>query len=705
MTRLTVGLVTLILLAPSAPAAQEADRLFRAALNTEIVDGDLKGAIQQYQQVAEHGSRSLAAQALVRIAECHTKLGDAAEALKTFERVVREFGDQPEFASIARGRIAAAGAIAPRDHVALRRVWDTGRDLGTRGGSSRLPKAVSADGRWVAYTTDFETSLGVRDLVNGTDRRLTDPAVEKAGIYAAAFSRDGTQLAYNSCDAEGCALRIAELSGTGNRRTRLLLDHPEFSFEPRDWSPDGKWIAVAGRRGDRTGMIGLVRAADGSVRMLQSVDWRLPRSIWFSPDGAWLAFDLPVEDMSVQRDVYVLAVDATRGMPVVDHPSQDVLMGWSPDGRQLLFASDRTGAIALWGISWIDGEVEGAPFLIKADLGSTSSLGVTNAGALHLDVSVNTSDIEIASIDLLTGREVAPPLRPVKEFVRRNSNPAWSPDGKELAYVSDRGSSASDRVLIIAVQTIATGQVRELPIRPALRYLQGLSWAPDKQWFAVFGGDNRGQDGIFRIDARTGEVSAIAVPVTPRLTYEGFFWSPDGSRLYYHHASGLIKERHLASGRERTVFSGDPGASGTGNPGPISLSPDGRWIAASHLDRTTNSRAVVLIPVEGGPPRQLFPVDNPHWVNNTSIPWTPDGRALLVRLMLTDNGDHSELWLVPVDGSPARRLQFDARRVAPYAPGKMRLHRDGSRLAFVTAGEAKSEVWVLENFLPRTDGR
>ena len=71
--------------------------------------------------------------------------------------------------------------------------------------------------------------------------------------------------------------------------------------------------------------------------------------MFFSPDGRDLAYDLPASDTSHQRDVFVLAVDASREIPVVVHSSNDVVMGWSPDGRQLLFASDRrSGAMGLW---------------------------------------------------------------------------------------------------------------------------------------------------------------------------------------------------------------------------------------------------------------------------------------------------------------------------------------------------------------------
>ena len=220
--------------------------------------------------------------------------------------------------------------------------------------------------------------------------------------------------------------------------------------------------------------------------------------------------------------------------------------------------------------------------------------------------------------------------------------------------------------------------------------MNGLSWAPDSRSFAILGTDLKGREGIFRIDASTGDVTPIVVPTPERLSYEGFFWSPDGQRLYFHSQAGVVYERDLSSGNQREVIRGY---------GPISLSPDGQWIASHQSDASTQTEAIVLIPIDGGKPRELLHVSRPHWINNSPIPWTPDGRAVLVRKMLIESGARSELWLVPIADSPPRKLEFEANRVPPYAQGKIALHPDGRQLAYDSGGST-GEVWVLENFLP-----
>jgi hypothetical protein len=61
--------------------------------------------------------------------------------------------------------------------------------------------------------------------------------------------------------------------------------------------------------------------------VLKSIDWRLSSKLFFSPDGKYLAYDMPAAETSDQRDVFVLAVDGSREVSAVVHPSDDVVMG------------------------------------------------------------------------------------------------------------------------------------------------------------------------------------------------------------------------------------------------------------------------------------------------------------------------------------------------------------------------------------------
>ena len=71
------------------------------------------------------------------------------------------------------------------------------------------------------------------------------------------------------------------------------------------YSPDGKSIAARVQRKDKTGQIGLLSVPDGALRILKSVDWRGASTLAFSPDGKYVAYDLPASADTDQRDIFV----------------------------------------------------------------------------------------------------------------------------------------------------------------------------------------------------------------------------------------------------------------------------------------------------------------------------------------------------------------------------------------------------------------
>src|SRR5689334_7124590 len=93
----------------SAALAETGNELFQKALVKERSEGNLKEAIKLYQQVVEKfgKDRARAAKALEPIAESQEKLGES-EARKTYERLVREYGDQKDAVATARARLGSA---------------------------------------------------------------------------------------------------------------------------------------------------------------------------------------------------------------------------------------------------------------------------------------------------------------------------------------------------------------------------------------------------------------------------------------------------------------------------------------------------------------------------------------------------------------------------------------------------------------------
>jgi Tol biopolymer transport system component len=684
MKRLTAVVVLAIVLGSTASSAQDSERLFKAAMNTELVDGDLRAAIEQYRTLTERPDRALAAKALVRMAECYQKLGNA-EAQQIYGRLVREFADQPE-AALARARlsIASEGSVG----ITLKAIPR----------SNVVPGTVSPDGRYLTFASWSDGNLYLRDLRTGIDRQLTEVTGFNVGLSA--ISTDATLVAYQSyeggCDGKGHGAALCLVSVAGNKLPvpkALVASDEILEIAPMAWSPDGRMIAVSLRRQDRTAQIGIVAVPDGEIRVLQSVDWRGPTRIFFSPDGRDLVFDLPVSDTRDDRSIAMLAVNGSRSLTVVEHPSQNIAMGWTPDASELLFASDRSGTMGLWAQPFAGLRPTGTPRFIRGDLGGAWSLGVTKDGALYFGVRKHDRDISVTSVDLETGKQLRTPARPIRRYVGTNIYADWSRDGKYLAYVSQRGfNPTNNNGRIIGIRDMTTGEEREL--HPALLYFGSFTWSPDDLTLLTAGTDIKGRSGVFTIDARTAEVSLVVTATIAAFPQ----WSSDGKRVYYRRRTqqspeqGGIIERDLASGAERTVVER---TAGNGGFAVFSVSPDGRSLAVPIGDiRNDAGMAIVQIRIDNGESRDLVRAGESERLPPFIAPqWTPDGQAVLVR-----KRSPNELWLVPVTGAAPRRLDVDVRDWSFGAIGQFKLHPDGHRLAFLS-GSLSNEVMVLENFL------
>jgi Tol biopolymer transport system component len=450
---------------------------------------------------------------------------------------------------------------------------------------------------------------------------------------------------------------------------------------------------------DGSDQLGLVSVADGSLRVLKSGQWRGDTRIFFSPDGRFLGYDLPQGDAGPERDVFVMTVDGAREIPAVVHRGRDIMMGWSLDGKRLLFASDRTGAQSLWSVAFVDGKPQGDPVLIKADIGEAESLGVTRAGALYYGLVPGrpTSSLQIATFDFATGK-LLNPRDITQDYLESNSEPNWSPDGKLLAYVSTRGRGWASNALLVIRSAETLQVIREL--RPKLRSYNLTGWAPDGQSLLAQGRDSDGRGGAFRIDAQTAAVSSLVLDgIHARLTYPA--WSPDGKSLYFSRRLDndvAFFKREIASGAEKEVIR-RPAL------GAVNLSPDGRYIATGSSEPSTNSRLMLLIPVDGGESRVVMRVpsgvpaselENRRKGQNVSgVVWAPDNRSFLT-FKSVEGSNEREMWQVPVDGGAPHKLAttrpLQAFRVQP----------GGQQIAYAVSDPAPpptSEIWALENFV------
>ena len=387
-------------------------------------------------------------------------------------------------------------AEAADSGVVVRQVW-TGPDVDIMG-------APSPDGRFLSYVHWATGDLALRDLETGEHHLLTGKGSWEVSDSYAEFSLvspDGSQVVY-AWSKSGYELRIV---GTDASGSRLLYRNEEVPYlAPKSWTPDGKQVLATFFKKDGTTQIALISVEDRSVRVVKTIDWDDRVEARLSPDGRHIAFDASSEGPSSPRDIFLLAADGSREIPLVTHAANDMSPIWTPDGNWLAFISDRTGTASLWAVRVVEGRPQGQPVLFKRDIGTSRALGFSTQGDLFYGVGTGQQDVYIAALNLDEAKTTSPPVRGTQRFLGSNSAPEWSPDGGRLAYYSKREAAGST---VLCVRSPETGEERDLPLQLSLNrpHLNRPRWRPDGRVLTVLAADQLGRGGIYRVDLDTGQ--------------------------------------------------------------------------------------------------------------------------------------------------------------------------------------------------------
>jgi Tol biopolymer transport system component len=653
----------------------QAELALKAATKTETVDGDLRGAIEQYKKIAAlpGAARSTVATALLRMGQCHEKLGNA-EARAAYERLVSEYADQGGIAAEARARLAAlvgAGSAAGSSTLTVRRVT-----------AGDIMGQVSPDGRFLSFTDWGEGgNLAIYDVATGETRLLTEMGSLSASAGFAEYSvpsPDGRSVAY-AWNGASYDLRVVGLDGSKPRVLRPGGNGIAHQY-PLAWSPDGRHLLAEIKKVDGTLDMMLVAVADGSAKLLKAMGKNPSPGGVFSPDGRTIAW-------ATSEGLSLFELQTGKESPLIPDRSSHSVLGWAPDGKHILFSSERSGSHDAWLIAVAGGKAVGEPIFVKKDWGFLP-MGFTRSGAFFHAVNNNVGDVKIVEVDPVSGNVVSPP----QSASQRGNTwaPAWSPDGRFLAYILAREPNRT-----VIVRSLETGEEREFEVgERTIGMGASLHWLPDGKAVAVTAFEPGKGDSLVRIDVQTGRVTTL-MPRPAGSGFPRFDFSPDGNTGFYIKRPALpggkasrVVARDLKSGQEVDLIE-RPGLN------RAVVSPDGRQLLIGVNEKGT--QILFVMPVAGGEARELMRVDNEKEVPFWGSPWwTPDGRYIaFLKGVKGKTPDQWDLWRVAAEGGEPQRLGLTVGRQM----GGLRPHPDGRRLA-TTDIKVNLEVWVMENFLP-----
>jgi Tol biopolymer transport system component len=436
-------------------------------------------------------------------------------------------------------------------------------------------------------------------------------------------------------------------------------------------------------------MIGSISVNNGSLRSLKELSSTGIRKISFSPDNSYLAYDFLQQKDSTNHDLFLISLKDGVQTQIVSHPSNDYLLGWSPDGKRILFASDRSATNDAWSLRILDGKPAGTPELIRKDIGQILPLKITQDGSLYYAHLMSGMDVYTST---LSNGQASAPTRIPEGDVGFSRSPAFSRNGNLLAFqsflnpLSSRWTTSSVQPVSIKISSLQSNEVRQ--VVPEIKVTEGRTrFHPDSQSVLIRGFSETEGSGLYTMNLNTSKSFRI-VPDIPSNWVRQYHVSPDGNSIFYlMNKDGSIIQKEIASGKEKRIC--DDAAD-------FDLSFDGRWLAVMSTDIIKGVSSLRIVPSTGGGSKQIYQLHMPEWIS--SLAWMPDGQSLIFSQGRRDLIDAPHrLWSISKNGSSQKDLEISSEYVSD-----LRIHPDGQRIAIWTVTDS-SEIWVMENFLKPAD--
>jgi Tol biopolymer transport system component len=399
----------------------------------------------------------------------------------------------------------------------------------------------SPDGRQIAYTVDA-TAIDVRDLVSGTTRRAVT-APSGASLFGPSFSPDGDTLAY---------VRIAGATAELVVGDRVVSAEGEdvFAFAPT-WLSPGELLYTADGRIKRLrpgGGPGRAVPFAAAVPVVPRSSFRQAvRDPGATRERRALGIASPVASRDGSRiafralgAIWLLRTGQARPTKLVEDGYFNSDPDFSPDGRSIVYSSDRAGDADLWIRDLSSGAERRISGLEGAQLAPRFSPDGDRIAYTDQDGTLWVLDLRSGQAASHTGTLFMP------------GRPTWSPDGATIALAAVKPYSARYREGTSQILTVdlASGTIAYTPPMPhasiATRGDDGPVWSPDGRHLAFV---VESTAWIVPVDARgrfTGEPRQVSREVTDSLAWLG----PD-RLLYLHH--GRLRSISINGGGPRDI--------------------------------------------------------------------------------------------------------------------------------------------------------
>ena len=445
------------------------------------------------------------------------------------------------------------------------------RKLGkTEPGLSKL--AWSPDGRTLAVvdqsSPEEPNSIFLLSVEDGEKQRLTSPPESTSDDFPA-FSPDGKTLAFirlGSLNSEDIYL----ISVSGGNLRRLTTD--DRRVHSLAWTADGNEIVFSSNRG---GPFSLWRVAvSGGPPEWVAAIGQNAYSPAISRQGNRLAYNVSFLDSNIWRlDRSGSAGRQNPPTKLISSTRQDHSPQFSPDGKRIVFVSDRSGNEEIW-VSESDGSQPVQLTFFDGPVNGTPRWSPDGQQIVFDARPAGNSDIYVISAE--GGKP-----RPLVQEPSHDVMPSWSRDGSSIYFCSNR----SDAFQIWRVPA-AGGQAVQVTLQGGFEAFES---ADGKMLYYTKG---RGPGGLWQVPVAGGEEKQV-----PQLVNAGYrrYWSVQDEGVYFVSpgSSARAAINFFSFARQRVIQIGVLEKDPLQGPPGLTVSPDGRWVLYAQADQSISDIMLV----------------------------------------------------------------------------------------------------------------
>ena len=435
--------------------------------------------------------------------------------------------------------------------------------------------------------------------------------VNKARDAYPRFSPDGKWIAFSS-DRNG-NLDVFIIPASGGTAKQLTFHSADDTV--LGWTPDGRGVLFSSQRGeDFMGMLYVV-SVDGGMPVKAGTDMGLAAS--FSPDGKRIAYNPKGQVYwrkyyrgAYQTDVWIEDISTKKFTQLTDFDGLDSWPMWSNDGG-IYFVSDRDGN-GLTNI-WRESENGG-----KAEKVTSFKGGDVRFPSISADGKVIVFEHDFGIWKLDTGSKK---ITPIKLDINAETEENATETRTFTSEADDYDLAPNSRRLVVSVHgeiftvPVEEGDIRQVTNSPARD--RSVAYSPDGKWLA-FISDRSGREELF-VAAVDGAGEAQKLTDIDALKF-GYNWSPDSKEIAFTSSDSKLRKINVASKQMAEID-----ASRYGNISTPEWSPDGKWLAYSKQD-ASRTNDIYLI-ASSGDDKQARKVTFDSY-DERSPRFAPDGRKL-----------------------------------------------------------------------------